>query len=365
MNASITPEGTAGEDTRFEIEESVNSHIERMFTQAAKSRALEHGVGYNSDLGANLPDHRRLQALQAECDAAVNFHAGRALDLALQLVFAVVADRIFGRKSKGVANKTVLLDRKKHDLHHLYTRILEEASGPDGVGGDMLVKTLDHAYKTALHRGIVDVMEKDGKIIRSFHFTEDQPFRLVNRSGWSVGAEFTMDDSDGRPFGEKILHPLTHPGFSEMSQKTFRDFLEKADRSYFGEAHLKKNRGGLNMRSNDYRARDTIAFNAHARAGTEFFGRLCREIVMMARQPGIWHKRLADREWARGYHNFLHTIESLFRETLSAEDGDRLYAEIEKARRLKPGGNEPILPDQGDFFYKVLHKRLFLTPPTA
>ena len=361
MNATRTPNGAAGEDTRFEIEESVNSHIERMFTQAAKSRALEHSVGYNSDLGANLPDHRRLQALQAECDAAVSFHAGRALDIALQLVFAVVADRIFGRKSKGVANKTVLLDRKEHDLHHLYTRILEEASGPDGVGGDMLVKTLDHAYKTALHKGVVDIMEGDNNIIGSYVTAENQPFRPINRIGWSVGAELTMDDSDGKPWLEKLLRPVTPHGFDEMPLKTFEDFLEKADRSYFGEAHLKEDRsGGLNMRSNDYRARDNIAFKPFARAGTEFFGRLCREIVDMAHQSRIWHKRLADREWERSYHNSLRMIASLFRNTLSAEDADRLNAEVEKARRLKPSGNEPILPDQGDFFYEGLHKKLVL-----
>lgn len=340
MAATRTPDSVADENTRFAIEESVNSHIERMFTQAAKNNALTHSVGYASDVGASRSDRQRYRALRAECDAAVNFHAGRALDLALQLVFAVVADRIFGRASK--ENPKGRPDRQNHKLRCLYRRILEEASGPDGAGKEILVQVLEHAYQKALHKGVVDIVEGDSKIIGSYVTAENQPFRIVSWARLSV-------------------RPEPPAFFNEMTLKTFEDFLEKADRSYFGEAHLKEDRsGGLNMRSNDYHARDNIALKPFARAGTEFFGRLCWEIVDMAHQSKIWHKRLADREWEWSYRNSLNTIESLFRNTLSAEDGKRLFVEVEKARRLKPGKNEPILPSQGDSFYEGQHRKLLL-----
>ncbi len=100
MSATKRPEGAAGEDTRFAIEESVNSHLERMFMQAAKNDALGYSIGRASGHGAGPSEHRRFQALRAECDAAVSFHAGRALDLALQLFFAVTSNQIFGRASR-------------------------------------------------------------------------------------------------------------------------------------------------------------------------------------------------------------------------------------------------------------------------
>ena len=75
MNVTRTPEGAAGEDTRFAIEESVNSHLERMFMQAAKNDALGYSAGHTSDQGTGLSEHRRFEALQAECAAAISFHA--------------------------------------------------------------------------------------------------------------------------------------------------------------------------------------------------------------------------------------------------------------------------------------------------
>ncbi len=85
------------------------------------------------------------------------------------------------------------------EQHHLYTRILEESSKPGGVGKDLLAQTLEHAYQTALHKGVVDVVGKNGEIIGAFVAPENQPFRTVNWTGWSVGAELAMDDSNEKP----------------------------------------------------------------------------------------------------------------------------------------------------------------------
>ncbi len=357
MNVTRTPEGAAGEDTRFAIEESVNSHLERMFMQAAKNDALGYSVGRTSDHGTGLSEHRRFEALRAECDAAVSFHAGRALDLALQLVFAVASDQIFGRASR--ENPKAEPDRYSHDLHHLNALILKKSSELGGVGRDLLAQTLEHAYQTALHRGVVDVVDKNSNIIGAFVAPENQPFRTVNWTGLSVGAELTMDDSNEKPWFEQMLRPDIPTAFKEMSLETFRAFLKKADKSYFGEVRLERCH---NMRSHDYRARDTVAFNPCARAGTAFFGRLCKEIVMLAAQHGIWHKRLADREGARGRRNAMRTIVSLIDGTFRADDAAKIRAVAEKAQLLKPGFRKPNLPDQGEFFYAGLHRKFFLEP---
>ncbi|MCY4304937.1 MAG: hypothetical protein OXC62_09215 [Aestuariivita sp.] len=357
MPTTKTPEGAAGEDTRFAIEESVNSHLERMFMQAAKNNALEYNVGHVSDLRTSLSEKRRFQALRIECDAAVNFHAGRALDLALQLIFAVTSDQIFGRKS--TENPTARPDRNSHNLHHLYTRILEESSDPDGIGEDVLAQTLEHAYQTTLHKGVVDIINKNDEIIGAFASPENQPFRTFSRTGWSIGTELTMNDNDERPWFEQMLHPDPPTAFNDITLETFKDFLKKADKSYFGEIHLQENNDGQNMRLYDYRARDTLAFNPLARAGTEFFGRLCKELIMMADQSAIWHKRLADREWQRTQHNSMRMIASLVNQTFWAKDAKKVHAELENARTLNPGNNRPILPDQENY-YEGLHKKLVL-----
>ncbi|MCY4259560.1 MAG: hypothetical protein OXC91_04775 [Rhodobacteraceae bacterium] len=283
----MTPDGAAGQDTRYSIEESADSHLERMFMQHAKWQALKYSVGRTSNLGASRGDTLRFQSQRAECNAAVNFHAGRALDLAMQLVFAVVADRIFGRRSAAVDGTKTEKERRRHHLYWLYNRILEEAADRSDPFGADLRQAFDDAYQRALHKGVVDAL-CDDNIIGSYVPPEDQPFRTISDKSLQDGVELTVDPKKTNLLAE-VFGQNTPTPFDKMPLRNFDDFLRKADKSYLGEGP------GLNMRGNDYHARDQERFKSYARAGTEFFGRLCREIVTLADQPGVWHDELARR----------------------------------------------------------------------
>lgn len=102
MQIFQTPQGRAGSDQLHGIEESINSHLERMFLQGAKHSILAHGVGRTVLTEGLIDSEVRLHAQKRDCNATITFHAGRAVELSLQLIYAYGTDEIIGREYPGV-----------------------------------------------------------------------------------------------------------------------------------------------------------------------------------------------------------------------------------------------------------------------
>ena len=70
---------------------------------------------------------RRLNAQIRECDGQMVSHAGRALELSMQIVYARGKDRIMGRGYPGVPAKQLEQDLYGgHSLFKLYERVVQE-----------------------------------------------------------------------------------------------------------------------------------------------------------------------------------------------------------------------------------------------
>ena len=83
METFATPQGAAGSDQLWAMEESIQGQLEQMFWQEAKTNSLRLGVGRTIITGDGVEMKIRLDAQKRECDGDIVFHAGRALELAL------------------------------------------------------------------------------------------------------------------------------------------------------------------------------------------------------------------------------------------------------------------------------------------
>ena len=121
-----TPTGKAGSDQLDAMEESVQAAIEQMFWQVAKRDSLEFGVGRTAEKLSSNPDRdMRLDAQKRECDGLIVFHAGKALETSLQVIYAKINNRIPGREYPGVPDEQIKRDRRSHSLATLYGDILK------------------------------------------------------------------------------------------------------------------------------------------------------------------------------------------------------------------------------------------------
>ena len=99
MQLFKTPTGEAGCDQLDAMEESVQAAIEQMFWQVAKRNSLVFGVGRSAaKLSDSLDRDMRLDAQKRECDGLIVFHAGKALETSLQIIYAKINNRIPGRR---------------------------------------------------------------------------------------------------------------------------------------------------------------------------------------------------------------------------------------------------------------------------
>ena len=294
MKTFITPEGRAGIDQLYGIQESIGSHLERMFFQSARRCTLEHGVGRASTL-EGVDSRLQLNAQQRECDAAITFHAGRSVELALQLIYAFGADRIMGREYPSVNKSMIRKDRDGHGLHRLYKRILDELQGRD------MKNAFEDAYQKSLNKGIVDILINDTVVGSHFKTVEDMPFRETASRAVMDGAEMTQDHADFRG----LFSSEKPSDFVRMPLATFIQFTEKADVTYYeGDIEDKQGRKRrANMRMTDYSARDHEYMRPYAVAGVMFFARLSKKLVALAHQPWIWHEDLSVRWWSRRNYN--------------------------------------------------------------
>ncbi len=270
-----TPKGRAGCDQVDAIVESAQSELEQMFHQAAKKRAIDHGVGRTVDTTDGSDSKIQLDAQKRECEAQIAFHGGRAVELALHVVYARAADRIIGREYPGVCRRLIAKDTRSHSLKYLYDRMLEEFSDRD------MKSALEHAYQESFHKGIVDLFLDEKPLWSFFPREDDVPFREVSKGGMFRGAEMTHDHS-------RFVF-LEDPGesdFMRMPCDSFPTFLKKADAVYY-ESDVKGKR--RNMRWTNYTARDHEYGRPYVVIGSEFFARLVGNIIKLSDEQWLWH----------------------------------------------------------------------------
>ena len=244
-----------------------------------KKQALQHGVGRTVDGQFGQPDMLvRLDAQKRECDAGVIFHAGRALELALQVLYARGTDRIPGREYPGVPEKEIERDRKSHSLERLYARVLIDMSERP------LGAAFEHVYQEALHRGLVDVVV-DRKIRTTVFLPESKPFYVARIDKISDGVESTRDHTGDSELSDSARwHEVFESMFSAASGAdlqtdpgNFVEFLQMADTVYYDsdiDVHRRRN-----MRWAGYSARDHEYGRPYKTIGTAFFARLVRGVI--------------------------------------------------------------------------------------
>ena len=278
-----TPKGEAGTDQLDAMEESVQAAIEQMFWQVAKRDSLSFGVGRAVAKSSDSPDRdMRLDAQKRECDGLIVFHAGKALETSLHIIYAKINNRIPGREYPGVPTKQMKQDRQTHSLAALYEDILssDETKRP-GLCKD-LADEFESVYQTAFHKGVQDLIV-DGELVDRFFLVEDAPFREARMGGLRHGAAITMDNSSVR---QLLTPPEDESDFSRLPCRNFREFLAKADVAYYG---------GHNMRWAHYSARDHERGRPYVVAGTRFFARLVQALVRMANEQWMWDEQFAAR----------------------------------------------------------------------
>lgn len=348
-----TPKGRAGSDQLDAIEESVNAHLEQMFQQKAKRDILTYGVGRTTmkfqDSGIG-----RLEAQKRECDGQMVFHAGQALELSMQIVYARGKDRIMGRGYPGVVKKELNKDLSSHKLLKLYERVLEELDKPD------LDKAFEEKYQRALHKGVTDIYV-DRSLVSSILSQDQWPFMERSVIRMSDGEEHTMDHSTTNNL---FTHPDETSDFAQMSCETFKEFLKKADAVYYEDDE--PGRGiRRNMRWASYAARDHEIGRPYVIIGTYFFARLVQGIIELGQEPWIWHEDFLQRSLDRRRYNIMEKLKILAKQNLK---GEVAWPEMISENKMREAYfvHPDARPVVGQGNYDFLHTKLeFNTRPTV
>ena len=327
----------AGADQVNAIEESTNAQLEQMFGQVAKRKLLAYGVGRAIMTGSDPDNKMRLDAQKRECDGNIVFHAGRALELALHVLYARGTDRILGRDYPGAPKDQVKKERKTHDLVSLHTRIVNELEGRN------VCDALEDVYQSALHPGIVDIFVND-KYAMGFYLPENKPFMEVRISKVMDGAEMTLDHLQG--FENLIGLTEEDSDLSKMSEDTFTHFLDKADATYYGKK---------NMRWAHYSARDHEYGRPYVVVGSEFFARLVQGIVLLSNQQWVWNKTFSRRFHGRRQYNISELMKAHIDQNFTKPVELPPMISIDEAMR-----DHDFTPPRSRGSYDYLHKRLDL-----
>ena len=86
-----------------------------------------------------------------------------------------------------------------------------------------------------------------------------------------------------------------------MSEDTFKDFLAKADVTYYG---------GKNMHWARYSARDHEYGRPYVVIGSEFFARLVQGIVQLSNHAEVWDERFSRRFHERRQYNVMELMKA-------------------------------------------------------
>lgn len=344
MKTYQTPPGRAGADQINAMEESVNSHLEQMFHQAAKRNTLDYGVGRTTMISGGADDTLRLDAQKRECDSSIVFHAGRALELALHVVYARGSDRILGRDFPGASKSRIQKDRRSHNLAALHCLIVKDLKGRP------MTDVLEDVYQRALHTGVVDLFVDEELLVGSFHLGDDTPFREAKMARIVDGSEMTLDHSKD-PLGWRLgggRDPISD--FMRMSHETFEDFLQKADSVYYEVEKKRKN-----MRWAHYSARDHEYGRSYVVIGTKFFARLVRGIISLSHQKWMWDEGFARRYLERRQYNIRKLMEAHAMQNFREEiDFPEMIATDESLKRFTAIGAPPKRTSK---YYDIFHRK--------
>lgn len=342
-----TPVGRAGWDQIYGMTESVHAELEQMFWQRAKLDALLHGVGRTVYCDSAGDAKVRLDAQKRECQAQITFHAGRALELAMQIVYACGADRIIGRAYPGIDKKELQKDRASHELSLLFRRIVNDLTGRN------MCDAFEDIYQEALHKGVTDLYVDD-ELHGSYLLDDDEPFVLGNNRSVIDGAEMTLDHADwGRSLssGSKEISE-----FQQMPLHTFSDFLKKTDAVYYADDRQGHRR---NIRWANYSARDHEYGRPYVVVGIRFFARLVKGVTGLSNQPWTWHPDFFQR-W---HERRQYSVDKIVRVHINQSYQDDLdlpeMKPIEQMKSLYQQMNDGQRFRQRDA-YKNLHKKLVL-----
>ena len=228
--------------------------------------------------------------------------------MALQVVLARGTDRIPGREFPGACKAVINEDRNTHSLAQLYKRVIAELAGRP------MSSAFEDVYQTARHAGLVDIVV-DGKRKQTMYSAECAPFREAAIRRMADGAEQTIDhlaarDGQVADIGNLFLPLDLETDFQTLPEKTFEDFLQKADRVYY-KSDIPKNgeasRRGI--RWEHYSARDHEYGRPYVVVGSLFFARLARGIVGLSRAPWTWDEKFAKRWYARRQRNIRRNMQ--------------------------------------------------------
>lgn len=352
MQMFQTPEGCAGWDQVYGMIESVHAELEQMFWQAAKFDVLSFGVGrtiYQDGAGDNKV---RFDAHTRECQAQMTFHAGRALELAMHIVYACGADRILGREYPGIDEKKLVKERSTHNLASLYKRIKTDLVDRD------MCSAFEETYQEALHKGVTDVY-LDGDLRNSYLLDDDQPFIRHNRRSVIDGAEMTLDHAgagDSLSEGAKEIAE-----FEKLPFSSFSEFLKKADSVYY-KTDSQGNRKGMSWAR--YAARDHEYGRPYVVTGIKFFARLTKGVIGLSNQQWTWHPDFRQRWHQRNQYvinKFVHThLEQSFQDKVNLPKM-KPVKEMEAFFQMAQDGNNFLEPQA----FKKLHKKLQLHSKTT
>ena len=294
METFITPVGAAGTDQLWAMEESIQNHVEQMFWQFAKRSSLDYGVGRmvrDNDVEQKI----RLYGQKRECDARMMFHAGRGLELSLNLVYSRGTDRIPWREYQREGKKEVGHGTRSHRLSCVRDDIIRDMNVRPMAEG------LEDVYQEALHEGLCDVIV-DGKKRSTVYFPHCEPL-IESVSGRLIdGAEQTTDNLDGSMdalgfWWRRKDRETTE--FEKMPEETFEQFLKKADIASYGK----------DMRWADYDYRDDQYGRPYVIVGTVFFARLIKRVVSLSQEPWTWDEGFAQRFLYRRQRNIKKIVE--------------------------------------------------------
>ncbi|MDE0003137.1 MAG: hypothetical protein OXQ29_10620 [Rhodospirillaceae bacterium] len=346
MKTYETPPGRAGSDQLYGMTESVQAELEQMFWQKTKLDMLSFGVGRTVYVGDTADARVRLDAQMRECQAQMTFHAGRALELAMHIVYARGADRILGREYPGVEARELRKDRKTHSLSKLYGRIKREFADKN------MCDAFEEVYQEALHRNVTD-LRIDDELHCLCMFVDDQPFVQFNKNCIIDGAEMTLDHADPGigplSSGEKEIAE-----FEQFPFSTFSEFLNKADSVYYRvDARGQRE----NMRWTHYSARDHEYGRPYVVAGARFFARLVKGLIDLSNQQWTWHPEFRQRQLERRQYNIdkivrVHLQQSYqgdpeLPEMMPVEEMEALFQKLNDGRNFRQ-------PEA----YKNLHRKL-------
>lgn len=294
METFITPIGAAGTDQLSAMEETIQDHIEQMFGYLAKRSSLDYGVGRAVSDG-DVEQKIRLDAQKRGCHSRMMFHAGRGLELSLNLVYSRGMDCIPRREYQRRGTRETTQGSGSHRLLFVRNSIVKDMTNRP------MEEALEDVYRQALHEGLCDVMV-DGEKRSTVYFPNCEPFIEVVGGRLMDGAEQTTDNlsdpTDPIGFLWK-MKDREKTEFEKMSDETFEQFLKKADTASYGK----------DMRWADYDYRDNQYGRPYVIIGALFFARLIKGIVSLSQEPWTWDEGFAQRFLDRRQRNIKKIVE--------------------------------------------------------